>query len=86
MSIGSRLEEILCNTADDIKKCANVCDTYSKKRLLVKVLQGSSWDDTLKEYILLFSNRKAEINQALIIHTGLGIDSANEKLHSLDAK
>ena len=73
-------------TAEDIKRCANACDTYSKKRLLVKVLKAISWDEKLKEFIVLFTTRKTEINQTVTIHTGMGVDSANEKLVSLDAK
>ena len=82
-TIGARLADSVKHTANDIKVCANVCDTYSKKRLLVKVLKGPIWDDTLKGFIKLFADRKAEFSFAVSIHTGMAIDSANDKLDAL---
>ena len=70
-------------TAADIKECANVCDTYSKKRLLVKVLKGHSWDEKLQGYIQLFANRKAEITHLVTLHTGVAVDRAIDKLDAL---
>ncbi|EIW54518.1 uncharacterized protein TRAVEDRAFT_74546 [Trametes versicolor FP-101664 SS1] len=86
LSIGARLDDLIKKTAKDIKECANACDTYSRKRLLVKVLKAPSWDGTLKEYIQLFSDRKGEFNFAISIHTGLGVDRANDKLDTLITK
>ncbi|KAM5542913.1 hypothetical protein V8D89_003297, partial [Ganoderma adspersum] len=82
-TIGARLVDSVKRTADDIKECANVCDTYSKKRLLVKVLKGPMWDDMLKGFIKLFADRKAEFSFAVSIHTGMAIDRANDKLDAL---
>lgn len=86
MTIGARLQDLVDRTANDIKECANVCDTYSKKRLLVKVLKGPIWDDTLKGFIQLFTDRKAEFNFAISIHTGMAVDRANDMLDVLMAK
>ncbi|PIL33406.1 hypothetical protein GSI_04028 [Ganoderma sinense ZZ0214-1] len=85
-TIDVRLTDSVMRTANDIKECANVCDTYSKKRLLVKVLKGPIWDDTLKGFIQLFADRKAEFNFAIVIHTGMAIDRANDKLDALTTK
>lgn len=35
-TIKGRMEDIIKGTADDIKACANACDTYSKKKLVGK--------------------------------------------------
>ncbi len=86
ITIGSRLVDLVKRTANDIKECANVCDTYSKKRLLVKVLKGPIWDDTLKGFIQLFADRKAEFNFSVSIHTGMAIDRANDKLDALSTR
>ena len=83
ITIGARLLDLIKRTATDIKECANVCDTYSKKRLLVKVLKGPIWDDTLKGFIQLFVDRKAEFSFAVAIHTGIAIDRANDKLDTI---
>ena len=73
-------------TADDIKSCANACDTYSKKKLLVKVIKGSVWDSTLKSFLDLFSSRRKAFTFALALHNGAGIDAANRTLKQLDEK
>ncbi|TBU40766.1 hypothetical protein BD309DRAFT_992844 [Dichomitus squalens] len=86
MTIRARLQDLVKRTANDIKECANVCDTYSKKRLLVKVLKGPVWDDTLKGFVQLFTDRKAEFNFAIAIHTGMAVDRANDKLDTLMTK
>ena len=70
MTIGARLQDLVDRTANDIKECANVCDTYSKKRLLVKVLKGPIWDDTLKGFIqmcLRFPGRCMHYREQLIV-------------------
>ena len=33
-SIKGRMQDLVKATADDIKECANACDTYSKKKLV----------------------------------------------------
>ncbi|KAI0766998.1 hypothetical protein C8Q74DRAFT_1369868 [Fomes fomentarius] len=83
VAVGARLESLIKETARDIKECANACDTYSKKRLLVKVLKSSSWDGKLKEYIQLFADRKHAFVFAVSIHTGMAIDHANDQLDML---
>ena len=80
VTISARLDDLVKKTAADIKECANACDAYSKKRLLVKVLKGSVWDDIFKEYIQLFIDRRAEFNFAVSIHTGMAVDRVNDKL------
>ncbi|OJT06672.1 hypothetical protein TRAPUB_2475 [Trametes pubescens] len=86
LTINIRLKEASENAARDIKECANACDAYSRKRLLVKVFKAPSWNGTLKEYIQRFNDRKGEFNFAISIHTGIGIDNANDKLDVLLTK
>ncbi|KAH9856043.1 hypothetical protein C2E23DRAFT_948603 [Lenzites betulinus] len=86
LSIGSRLDALIKKTAEDIKACANACDAYARKRLLVKVFKAPSWDGTLKEYIQLFGDRKGEFSFAIAVHTGLGLDRANTTLDTLVTK
>ena len=83
ITISSRLEELIKQTASDIRECANTCDTYSKKRLLVKVLKSGAWDQTLQDYISLFAERKNAFVFAVSIHTGMQIDRANDQLDVL---
>lgn len=73
-------------TATDIKACANVCDTYSKKRLLVKVLKGQVWEAKLVEWIEKFTKRKAEFEFALTMHTARAVDSVKVTVESMEVK
>ncbi|KAI0766852.1 hypothetical protein BD413DRAFT_141493 [Trametes elegans] len=86
VTIKARMQELVKRTADDITACGNACDTYAKKRLIVKVIKGSVWEDTLKGYIDLFATRRKDFTFALAIHTGLGVDDANRRLKELDSK
>ena len=82
-TIGARLDDLVKKIAADIKECANVCNTYSKKRSLVKILKCSVWDQTLTRYIELFVSRKAEFNLMVSVHTGMAVDCMNNKLDIL---
>ncbi|KAH9034702.1 hypothetical protein EDB85DRAFT_2288949 [Lactarius pseudohatsudake] len=79
-SIEDRLKTFVERTADDIKLCSNVCDTYAKKKLLAKVFLGPVWDDKLLSWVTLFSKRRQEFEFELSIHTSQGVDKANVKL------
>ncbi|RDX49204.1 hypothetical protein OH76DRAFT_1351074 [Lentinus brumalis] len=83
LTVGMRLKSIVKQTAADIKECANACDTYMKKRLLVKVPKSGAWDETLKGYVQIFADRKTAFVFAMSIHTGMAVDNANDKLDQL---
>ncbi|KAI0656679.1 hypothetical protein C8Q70DRAFT_329793 [Cubamyces menziesii] len=85
-TIKARLQGLIKRTADDIKDCANVCDAYAKKKLIVKVLKSSSWDDKFKSYVTLFADRRKAFTFALEMHVGKAVDDANRKLESVDTK
>ena len=80
------MQMLVKQAADEIKACANACDTYSKKRLIVKVIKGSVWDSTLKGFIDAFANRRKAFTFALSIHIGAGVDDANRRLKVIDEK
>jgi hypothetical protein len=80
INIEDRLKSIVERTADDIKQCSNVCDTYAKKKLLAKVFLGLVWDDRLLSWVTVFSKRRKEFEFELSIHTSQGVDKANAKL------
>ena len=82
-NIEDRFRPLVERTADDIKLCSNVCDTYAKKKLLAKVFLGSIWDVKLLSYVTLFSKRRKEFEFELSIHTNQGVDKANIKLDNI---
>ncbi len=85
-TVKARMQELVKQTADDIKSCANTCDTYSKKKLIVKVIKSSVWDSALKSFIDLFARRRKDLTFALSIHVGVGVDDANRQLKVIDEK
>jgi hypothetical protein len=83
-NITERLTPLVERTADDIKLCSTVCDTYAKKRLLAKVFQAPLWDNKLLSYVELFTKRRQDIEFELSIHTSRGVDKANAKLLTIE--
>lgn len=85
-SIKINLEELVLQTADDIKACASACDVYAKTRLLTKVLRSVTWDDLFKQYIELFERRRADFLLRISVHAGLVLEDAHQKLQGIDEK
>ncbi|KAF7302096.1 hypothetical protein MIND_00776400 [Mycena indigotica] len=83
-SIRGRMQETVKMTAEDIKGCANACDTYTKKRTLVKVLKSGIWAGKLTAFVGAFTKRRGEFEFALSIHTALGVDAANRAISAVD--
>ncbi|KAJ7628581.1 hypothetical protein FB45DRAFT_1079676 [Roridomyces roridus] len=83
-TIKGRMQEILKATADDIKACANACDTYVKKKLIVKVIKGPLWEGKLAKFAANFTKHRSEFEFALSIHTAVGIDTANKTLGDVE--
>ena len=71
--------------ADNIKDCANACDTYAKKRLLVKVLKGYSWEAKLVAFAGVFTKRRTEFELALSIHTARVVGAIHEDVQQVQA-
>lgn len=72
--------------AEDIKECANACDTYSKKKLLVKVLMGPAWENRLTEFLDRFTKTRSEFKMALVIHSAKTAVEIRETVNGIDQK
>ncbi|OSD05610.1 hypothetical protein PYCCODRAFT_1464963 [Trametes coccinea BRFM310] len=81
-----RLEELAERTAQDIKECANFCDTFLKKRLLVKVLKGPVWAQKLGAFVRVLENRKSEFQFALTMHTTNLASDIRKQTREIEAK
>ena len=57
------------HAAKDIKECANACDTYLKKSLMVRVLRSQVWEERLTGFYATFTQRRNDFELALSIHT-----------------
>ena len=81
-----RLETIAKQTADNIKTCANFCDTFLKKKTLVKVLKGPLWAEKLAEFTKTFMQRKGDFELALAMHTANSISDVKAQNFQINAK
>ncbi|KAI1785570.1 hypothetical protein LXA43DRAFT_976136 [Ganoderma leucocontextum] len=81
-----RLEELAEKTAKNIKDCANFCDTFVKKKLLVKVFKGPVWAEKLTGFVQVFSDRKADFQFALAMHTANSISDVKKQNYEIQAK
>jgi hypothetical protein len=75
-----RLADISQQTAEDIRKCANCCDVYTRKTMLYKVLAGKQWEAQLGQFAGVFAGRKQELLFALTVHTAAGMDKVGAQL------
>ncbi|KAJ7771114.1 hypothetical protein DFH07DRAFT_241844 [Mycena maculata] len=83
-TIRGRMQEIVKGTAEDIKACGLACDTYTKKKLIVKVLQGPVWEGKLANFVGIFTKRRGEFEFALSVHTARAVDQANITISAVD--
>ncbi|KAI0757704.1 hypothetical protein C8Q80DRAFT_1216217 [Daedaleopsis nitida] len=85
-TIRDRMENLVAKTEQDIRKCANACSAYAKKRTISKVLHSSSWSDTFKGFIAGFTTRRGEFEFELSLYIGRAVNTANSKLVSIENK
>ena len=85
-TISGRMQLLIDKTEQDIRKCANSCNAYAKKKLLSKVVHSSSWSDEFKGYIQGFTDRRREFEFALSIYIGHAVNTANDKLVTIEEK
>ena len=83
IDVEDRLKSLVERTAEDIKMCSNVCDAYTKKRPLAKVLLSTAWDTKLLDFVQRFAQRRQEFQFELTIHISQGVDKAHGKLDAL---
>ncbi|KIK58948.1 hypothetical protein GYMLUDRAFT_262272 [Collybiopsis luxurians FD-317 M1] len=75
-TVAESLKKLCTRISDDIWSCANLCDTYSKKRLLVKLLKSPIYEGRFAGYIDTFVDRRTELHTALSMFTAHKIHSA----------
>ncbi len=86
VAVSRRLGQLVETIAKDIKDCANACDTYSKKQIIVRVLKGPIWDETLQGFVKMFADHKTELQLAISVHTSRAVGAAHDKLDALMTK
>jgi hypothetical protein len=84
-STASRLEALCHQTAADIRSCSNTCDTYNRKRLIIKCLAGPVWEARLGTYVALFTKRREEFLFAMSVRATLGMDDIGKTVKDIEA-
>jgi len=84
-SMASRLETLCHQTAADIRSCSNTCDTYNRKRLVVKCLAGPVWEARLGTYVTLFTKRREEFLFAMSVRTTMGMEDVGKTVKDIEA-
>ncbi|KIP05842.1 hypothetical protein PHLGIDRAFT_483430 [Phlebiopsis gigantea 11061_1 CR5-6] len=79
-SIAQRLSGRMRTVANDIESCAAVCDTFSKKRTVVKLFKSLEWEQKLTGFIDQFDEHKKALHFDLSMHASIGIEHANMTL------
>jgi ribosomal protein L44E len=78
-----QLKILVVGAAEDIKKCANVCDAYSKKTDMAKLILSSVWDTRLLNWTNCFIKWRKNFESELIMGTREGVDKANLTLDDM---
>ena len=78
------IEDLLKKTAEDIRTCSNVCDTYMKKRPLAKVIMSNAWDKKLLYFVNLFSERRQSFEFHLIWSTSGIVNKTNATVNDIN--
>ncbi|KAG6908909.1 hypothetical protein DXG01_002790 [Tephrocybe rancida] len=77
---GTGLKRLMENIADFVKEAGSLCEWYLKKSAMQKYFKSYSYEARLAECGNIFAEYGRKIQQALAIHTAIGIDAANTKL------
>ncbi|KAJ7057168.1 hypothetical protein C8F01DRAFT_1257088 [Mycena amicta] len=85
-TIAGRMQGIVESTVQDIKDCANACDTYARKKLIVKVLKGPIWEGKLADFAGVFTKRRSDFQFAMSIHITVAVDAANRGIGVVDER
>lgn len=81
-----QLEKAAGAIAKDIEECANFCDMFLKKHVVVKVMNGLMWKDKFVNFLDTFARRKAEFERALAIRTVNSNTEIKKSLIEIDKK
>ncbi|KAH9838710.1 uncharacterized protein C8Q71DRAFT_752552 [Rhodofomes roseus] len=83
IAVEGRMQGLIKQIAEDIKRCANVCDVWSKMRSLAKVLKAPFWESNFVDLVNLFAQRRADLQFAMSMHAMRGIDGVSDQLKGI---
>ncbi|OCH83958.1 hypothetical protein OBBRIDRAFT_840073 [Obba rivulosa] len=74
------LQVKVTQVADDMQECAKTCDAYSKTGAVVKFLRAGIWADQLTAFAQQFKDRRAQVQEALAIHSAKKLERMHESI------
>ncbi|KAG6809584.1 hypothetical protein H0H92_015668 [Tricholoma furcatifolium] len=84
-TLPGRLQTLMEEIAEYIKKCASGCDLYLNKSSIKKYLKSSIYEGRLAEYANGFADFETKLHNALTVHIARNVDAVVEKLDKQDA-
>lgn len=76
----SRLEHLSKATANEIKEGANACETYLKKKLIVKFIKSPLWEKRFADLCKKYYDRRKEFEFELSIRSSVVGDEVLAKV------
>ncbi|KAF8183828.1 hypothetical protein K438DRAFT_1974856 [Mycena galopus ATCC 62051] len=87
---GTTVKEILsdlCQSiAEDIEKCGNLCDKYSKTSFLGQLLKSPVYNERFSEFMVTFETRKSDLDHKMLLLTTIRVYSADEGISAIQEK
>lgn len=80
------MQSLVNQAAQDIKDCGNTCDTWMKKKVLMKVFVGPAWEGKLAAFSSAFNMRRMQFEFALQIHTATAVDQIKAVTEAMNEK
>ncbi|KAK0487641.1 hypothetical protein IW261DRAFT_1327956 [Armillaria novae-zelandiae] len=86
LTINDRIGGLMRKIAQDIEKSGSVCEFYLKKSTISRVMKCMHHQGLFGEHIEILVKDRDDLDRALQIHIGVGVDSANAKLDGQEAR
>ncbi|KAL1665575.1 hypothetical protein GGF50DRAFT_87903 [Schizophyllum commune] len=78
--VESKLKSLMEKISKDVFQCGHFCDTYTKKRLIVKFVKSSVYEQHLADFSERFKNARDEIRSVLAVHTATTVTMVRSTL------
>ncbi|KAF7373379.1 hypothetical protein MSAN_00547500 [Mycena sanguinolenta] len=83
-SVRGMLSELCKAIAEDIEKCGNLCDKYSKTSFLGQLFKSPIYNERFSEFIETFERHKKELDHKMLLITTIRVHSAGEDISHID--
>ncbi|KAI5824166.1 hypothetical protein K523DRAFT_366348 [Schizophyllum commune Tattone D] len=81
-TLENRFKPLVAQICKDVLECGNACDTYTKKRLIAKVLKSYIYEKHLAGFSERFAERRREIMLAISAHTTVVLTEVKDVLNA----